>query len=376
MKGSPPWLLLATAALGTLWLFSAPAAQAGAPDEPACLARETVSEAQAACAAPERNSGVFISLAAFESELPVVDPDPSYSYFPFSYLRAKSGGASFYGSAEAAKRNNGAPDRINPGFVFLSYPNNGSAEDSAAYQTQRGFVRKEDVSPVTPSYFHGLAFSRTPDRPFGWVISGGSCPQRTPGGVGDYADYCFTRYEVVQIFGEQVVDGERWYLIGPDKWLQADFIARVDPDPRRPQGVEGDKWVSVNLAEQTVTAYEDGRLVYATVASTGKYGTWTKPGTFQVWARLERDNMTGGAEDSFYYLEDVPWVLYFDQARALHGTYWHNKFGVPTSRGCVNLTIADARWFFEFAPEGTEVFVWDPTGETPTDPALYGAGGA
>jgi hypothetical protein len=26
-------------------------------------------------------------------------------------------------------------------------------------------------------------------------------------------------------------------------------------------------------------------------------------------------------------------------------------------------------------PEGDYVYVWDPTGKTPTDPALYGAGG-
>jgi lipoprotein-anchoring transpeptidase ErfK/SrfK len=86
--------------------------------------------------------------------------------------------------------------------------------------------------------------------------------------------------------------------------------------------------------------------------------------------------MTGGIDEGFYYLEDVPWVLYFDQARALHGTYWHNQFGTTNSRGCVNLSVTDARWFFEFAEEGSWVHVWDPSGETPTDPGLYGAGGA
>jgi lipoprotein-anchoring transpeptidase ErfK/SrfK len=86
--------------------------------------------------------------------------------------------------------------------------------------------------------------------------------------------------------------------------------------------------------------------------------------------------MTGGIDEGYYFLEDVPWVLYFDQSRALHGTYWHDQFGTPNSRGCVNLSITDARWFFEFAQEGSWVYVWDPTGETPTDPALYSAGGA
>ncbi|NIS80337.1 MAG: L,D-transpeptidase family protein [Anaerolineales bacterium] len=312
-----------------------------------------------------------------ERPLPTIPIDASMSYFPFGYLRASNRNVPIYPTAEAARRGRNASSRISPGFVFLSYVNSRNPTESGnVYRSQQGYVRGNSVSQVTPSYHKGLAFTRTPERPFGWINSGGSCPQRTPGGTADYVDRCFMRYEVVQIYLEQVVDGETWYLIGPDEWLQAQFIAMVEPDTQRPDGVDGERWISVNLDEQTITAYEDGQLVYATVGSTGRYGVWTQPGTFQVWAKLERDNMTGGVDEGFYYLEDVPWVLYFDQARALHGTYWHNQFGKPNSRGCVNLSITDARWFFEFAQEGTWVHVWDPSGETPTDPALYGAGGA
>lgn len=312
-----------------------------------------------------------------EKPLPTIPIDASMSYIPFGYLRASDGSVSIYPTAEAARQRSNASARISPGFVFLSYAYTGnSIEPSNVYRSQQGFVSSNSVSRVKPSYLKGLAFSRTPDRPFGWINSGGSCPQRTPGGAADFIGRCFMRNEVVQIYLEQVVAGETWDLIGPDEWLQAQFIAKVEPDTQRPEGVEGERWISVNLDEQTITAYEDGQLIYATVVSTGRYGVWTQPGAFQVWAKLERDNMTGGIGEGFYYLEDVPWVLYFDQARALHGTYWHKQFGAPNSRGCVNLSITDARWFFEFAEEGTWVHVWDPSGETPTDPALYGGGGA
>ncbi len=312
-----------------------------------------------------------------EKPLPTIPIAESMSYLPFRYLRACGGSVSVYPTADSARQRSGASTKISPGFVFLSYTYNGnSLEPGNVYRSQLGFVDGDSVSRVTPSNLKGLAFHRTPDRPFGWINSGGSCPQRTPGGAVDFGDRCFMRYEVVQIYLEQEVDGETWYLIGPDEWLQARFVAKVEPDIKRPEGVEGKRWISVNLDEQTITAYEDGQLVYATVVSTGRYGAWTQPGTFQVWAKLERDNMTGGIGEGFYYLEDVPWVLYYDQARALHGTYWHNQFGTPNSRGCVNISITDARWFFEFAQEGTWVHVWDPSGETPTDPALYGAGGA
>jgi lipoprotein-anchoring transpeptidase ErfK/SrfK len=68
--------------------------------------------------------------------------------------------------------------------------------------------------------------------------------------------------------------------------------------------------------------------------------------------------------------------MYFDQARALHGAYWHNSFGYKQSHGCVNLSPADSQWLYMWGDVGDWVYVWDPSGETPTDPSLYGAGGA
>ncbi len=78
----------------------------------------------------------------------------------------------------------------------------------------------------------------------------------------------------------------------------------------------------------------------------------------------------------FYYLEDVPWILYYDQSRAIHGSYWHNGYGYPRSHGCVNMSPFDSHWIYNWAEEGTWVYVYDPSGRTPTDAELYGAGGA
>jgi lipoprotein-anchoring transpeptidase ErfK/SrfK len=88
-----------------------------------------------------------------------------------------------------------------------------------------------------------------------------------------------------------------------------------------------------------------------------------------------RGSFTADRSD-YYYLEDVPWTMYFDQQRAMHGTYWHDDFGTPQSRGCVNLSPGDAHWVFEWAEEGDWVHVYDPSGETPVDPDQYHSGGA
>jgi len=60
-------------------------------------------------------------------------------------------------------------------------------------------------------------------------------------------------------------------------------------------------------------------------------------------------------------------TFYFDKACALHGDYWQTRFGYPQSRGCVNLSVGDAHWLFNWAVQGDWVYMYYPTGLTPTD---------
>jgi hypothetical protein len=311
------------------------------------------------------------------SPLPTVRMDPDLGYVPWDYVSIGQDGATLYPSPQDAADHANAIGRVEGGFVFLSYTSSTEAGGVQVYGTPQGYIRGDAATEAYLPPFHGLTFRRTPVRPFGWIVSGGTCSERTPGPPADFTDRCYMKYEIVQIYNVQHVGDWDWYQIGPEEWVEQRMVAKVTPDLTPPEGVVGDRWISVNLYEQTLAVYEGGQLIFATAASTGRNGWWTQPGLFQVWARLDRDNMTGGIPgENYYFLEDVPWVLYFDQARALHGTYWHNRFGTPTSRGCVNLTPADAHWIYNFATEGTWVYVWDPSGQTPTDPSVYGSGGA
>ncbi|MGD8554166.1 MAG: L,D-transpeptidase [Anaerolineales bacterium] len=317
-----------------------------------------------------------------EEPLPLVSDYPSLFVTDRAYLKPNEGDVYIYPTAEAAitaEDGEGSIGTVDKGYVYLVYSQAVSGETRDAYRVRGGYLRSDQVKLVGASGLSGLIFSRTPDRPFGWINSGGICTRRTPGEDGELTGNCYVMHHVVQIYDSEQVGDWTWYMIGVDEWIEQRFLAIVDPDPTPPEGVEGDKWISVNLYEQTLAAYEGGELVFATAASTGRNGLWTQPGLFEIWARLDYDTMTGGIqgdEDSYYYLESVPWVMYFDQARALHGTYWHSKFGNQTSAGCVNLSTWDARWLYIFAEMGTPVFVWDPSGKTPTDPASYGPGGA
>ena len=114
---------------------------------------------------------------------------------------------------------------------------------------------------------------------------------------------------------------------------------------------ETEKWIDVDLSEQRAVAYEGREAVAKFIVSTGKQATPTVTGTFRIWAKTPVQDMYGGnrAAGDYYFLEDVEWVQYFHEDYGFHGTYWHNNFGQPMSRGCVNMRNEDAEWLYDWA---------------------------
>lgn len=121
-----------------------------------------------------------------------------------------------------------------------------------------------------------------------------------------------------------------------------------------PAGVaKKDRWIDVDLTNQMVHAYEGKKLVRSFVVSTGTWRTPTVTGQYNIYVKYPYADMAGPG----YYLPDVPNVMYFFRGYGLHGTYWHNNFGTPMSHGCVNLTIDESAWLFDWASVGTLVNV-------------------
>jgi tetratricopeptide (TPR) repeat protein len=118
------------------------------------------------------------------------------------------------------------------------------------------------------------------------------------------------------------------------------------------------KRVEVSLDTQTLIAYEGDTPVFQAVISSGMPRYPTVEGEFNIYAKHRFAPMTGGsaAGGDYYYLPNVPSVMYFYSGFGLHGTYWHSNFGTPMSHGCVNLTKEDALWLFNWTdpavPEG------------------------
>lgn len=143
------------------------------------------------------------------------------------------------------------------------------------------------------------------------------------------------------------------------------YDMRIIPDdelaPLSTDVPEALKYIHVDLGTQTVTAFEDDTPVLIARCSSGAGNTKTPLGDFRTYHKSPSVHMTnqGDAVDGIYHLPGVPWVSFFTGTGiAFHGTYWHNDYGRPRSRGCINMTSADAkfiyRWTSPVVPPGVD----------------------
>lgn len=312
--------------------------------------------------------------------LPAYKPDRSLADIPFTYLMLTHDDQAFYffNTLEDAEDHTTSSRSVGPGEVFLSYVDFVENDRGTFYLLRSGLWVRGDYGARRALHmpFQGLLFSSTPPNSFGWVM-GQVTSQIAPGFGASYTGRTYYRYNVVQVYATQEMDGITWVEIGPDEWLDYRLVARVDPRREPPPGVTTDRWIEVNLDEQTLAVYQDGHMVFATLTATGVDKLWTRPGLFQIYEKKPTENMTGATEadlSDYYYIEDVPWTMYFDERRALHGAFWHDFFGYQNSHGCVNLSLGDSHWLYDWANLGDYVYVYDPSGRTPTDPSLFGPG--
>lgn len=120
-----------------------------------------------------------------------------------------------------------------------------------------------------------------------------------------------------------------------------------------------DKLITVDTGKQMLYAWEGGQIINQSPVSTGMRYTPTVKGQFRIWHKRALQNMKGSYPPyEPYFLKDVPNVMFFYKDYAIHGAYWHNKFGYRVSHGCVNTPVEFSKWLFDWAPMGTQVYVF------------------
>ena len=164
----------------------------------------------------------------------------------------------------------------------------------------------------------------------------------------------------------------------------ADYFANADrfTNVLGTQTGGGRKHIYVDLSAQHLYAFQGNQLMYSFPVSTGKYNL-TPTGTFQYWIKLRATLMKGGEGATAYNLPNVPWTMYFYNAKipksdgyGTHGEYWFNPdtgLGHPQSHGCINMRISDAKTIYDWIDPPTTGYTTYATTQNPgTLLTIYG----
>ncbi len=230
--------------------------------------------------------------------------------------------------------------------------------------TDLDVVPTDRLRPIQGSERHGVEIGKGLDFPFALVRSETAKLKRYEKGRlvdAGPAEY----WSVLKLTGKQSFFQKRLHFeTTGGTYISDQDASRLDPAKKMPAwGKNGERWFDINVSKQTLVAYQGTKAVYATLISTGEAGLEdpahskaTKRGIFRIHTKHVSTTMDSDAVGEEFELRDVPYVQYFEEGYALHGAYWHDRFGTPKSHGCINLTPEDARRLFFFTdpplPEG------------------------
>ena len=280
---------------------------------------------------------------------PIHPVTPKGRRLPYRYIMVGRDGSTEYATWSDAASD--LPlEYLEPGFG-RTYRRVVRREGLRFYRTTRGtYIPAEDAFRIHGSRFRGLAVQETPARnrlPLVFTHRSRTTLYRSPsGGVLRRVK----RFKSFRITG--AVKGRRdrlYYRVHPAGFFRARHVRLALPRAAPYEVGAGKKWVDLDINQQVLVAYEGNRPVYATLMSSGR-GKKTPTGVFRVWAKLAATDMDNDARaENRYSMWNVPWTLYFKGGLAIHGTYWHNRFGYKKSHGCINLSPKDARWVFNWS---------------------------
>jgi len=218
------------------------------------------------------------------------------------------------------------------------------------FRTVRGaYVRADRVYPNEPPTHRGVVLGGSWDLPVGFVWRGGThrLRRRPDGRFRDTGTV--DRHTALRV-RDTLERHRQTYVVSNAGDVVRRSSVRLAERVDRPEGVtEDERWIHVDLSEQTLVAYEGDRPVFATTVSTGREGFETPTGIFRIKSKHVSTTMDDLHGDEPYLIEDVPWTMYFEGNFALHAAFWHRSFGRVRSHGCVNLAPSDARWLFQWS---------------------------
>ncbi len=303
--------------------------------------------------APPTFTATLLPSATLTPEADWYQPlDASYSVLEYRYGVVENPQARVYRRLQDAVEKNGNFGYLASTPANVAVVGEATQEGHTYYTVYYGWMEAEEVQLLTPSDFRGVLLTRLVEFRFGWVLRDMQSTNAVGTPIREYS-----RYEVIHEVPSGI-SNPGYVAIGPDEWLPEDAVALTSSQVPQDAGANTCRFLYVDLAEQTLRVFNECKLVFATLVSTGKQEGWTFPGRFAILARFRHMLLTPPeGSTSVYYQEGVPDFMTFSGDLGFHGAYWHDNFGEPVSHGCVNLSPGDARWLYEWAWDGERVII-------------------
>jgi hypothetical protein len=289
-------------------------------------------------------------------------------YFDYWHLMGRAiHTVAFYDQPSTSAQRVGTRQRDQSVFILGEVRAPFSAHNDLWYKTLQGYVHSAWVLPMRVY----------PPQPFipdvgEWGFWGEICQVYAEA----YAQPNVQSRRVYRFYGGNVLHvvegfeddyGTGWYKVYDEfpptspshQWLLARDVRRIPRKEMAPiHPFAGEKRIEVDIAQQHLTCYEGTQLVFSTPVATGLPGATATPlGEKSVILKQPSRHMCnhpypGGPEPlgGLFDLPGIPWNTFFDlSGTAVHGTYWHNDFGIQRSHGCVNVSQEAARWIYCWA---------------------------
>lgn len=288
---------------------------------------------------------------------------------PFTYARHRAHDKPstpdipVYRSTRAAREGEAAVDSL-PAYGSYAFSRVRSRGGQQLLTTlDRKTVIGDELELFEPSEFAGVELDEAPiadGQIRAWAVRWKTMVHAAPEPTSDtlarirYHDALVVTGEVVEVEAGEPAD-RLWLEVPahgevPGGWIRVDEIRRFVPLAPPEPVLGGQITIDVDLDEQVLSVWIEREPVFATLVSSGRLRDRTPTGLYRINAKRAYSKMSSrpGAKEP-YFVEAVPWVMFFHRSYALHAAYWHDMFGHRMSHGCINLAPRDAKRVFELA---------------------------
>lgn len=238
-------------------------------------------------------------------------------------------------------------------------------------------VPTDRLKPALGSTWHGIDVEKI-GLPVAFVHKQGVHPFTLEKGKALKHDDELERKAALPLSGKfRTVDGIRFEETRDGLWVRSQDIVVIVKRSKFPDFATGNqKWIDVSLANQTLTAYEGKKPIYATLVSTGRdlmrdpaTSASTAKGTFKVKRKVVAAPLDPREVQSSFDVLDAPWILELESGSVMTGAYWSDVVGEATMFHGIAMAPIDAHKIFAWSdppiPEGWSG-VTDAMGEATT----------